>query len=324
MTPTKPVWDGTPKDAMRVFLEQAVGVGLMAQAHGAEVNSAQVVSGIIDQIDKIARESYPLHNVISQSDLVLHAEGPGAAHDLPWLSALNWVVSTAESNLRRLSGAFFDLHGGDGKKLSRKLDIRLPGIAPGSIWIGVKLMPPSGDLLTEDAELVKSLGAQIAALPELIRFIDDEGMRPGVEEMITDPAMRDVQLAALYRFSPTGRRGIHTLEIASTGAGSATLSQRERVVLKEAIDHPSHRESRAGSFIGLMQEADLDKTRLHLRAVPGVGTLRCVMPTLTANHARQMFGGLVRAEGLYQTDKEGRPRLLFVEKITPIEQGELI
>jgi hypothetical protein len=324
MNQTLPVWDGTPKDAMRVFLENAMGVGLMAKSQGLDVTPEQLVSGIIDQIDKIARESYPLHNVISQSDLVMHAEGPGAAHDLPWLSALNWVVGTAESNLRKLSGAFFDLMGSDGKKLSRGLDIRLPGIAPGSIWIGIKLMPPSEDLLTEDHDLIKSLIAQIGKLPELIRFIDDEGLRPGIEEMIPDPAMRDVQLAALYRFSPTGRRGIHTLEIASTGAGSATLSQRERVVLKEAIDHPSHRESKAGSFIGLMQEADLDKTRLHLRAVPGVGTLRCVMPTLTASHARQMFGGLVRAEGLYQTDKEGRPRLLFVEKITPIEQGELI
>lgn len=317
-------WDGDPKAVMRTFLENAVGVGLLAQAHGARVEPEQVVSSVIDQIEKIARESYPLHQIMSQSDLVLHAEGPGAAHGMPWLSALNWMVSTTENGIRKLSGAVFDLLGAEGKKLAKNLDIRLPGIAPGSVWIGIKLIPPEDDLITEDGNLITTLTQQIGLLPELTRYIDDEGLRPGIEECISDPAMRDVQLAALYRFAPTGRRGIHTLEISSENSGSATLSQRERVVLKEAIDRPSHKQSHHGAFIGLMQEADLDKTRLHLRGVPSIGTLRCVMPSLTASHARAMFGGLVRAEGNYQTDKEGRPRLLFVERITPIEQDSLI
>lgn len=316
-------WDANPKEAMRRFMENAVGVGLLAQQHGARVTADQVVESIIGQIDKIARESYPLHQVMSQSDLVFHAEGPGAAHGMPWLSAMNWMVSTAGSNLRQLSGSVFDLLGA-GNQLAKNLDIRLPGIAPGSIWLGVKFMPPCDDLITEDVALLNTLTQHIGCLPELIRFIDDEGLRPGIEEVVPDPAMRDVHLAALYRFSPTGQRGIHTLEISSKEFGSATLSQRERVVLREAIKKPSHREAKPGSFIGMMQEADLDKTRIHLRAVHGIGTLRCVMPTLTAKHARAMFGGLVKAEGLFQTDKEGKPRLLFIEKISPIEQPDLI
>lgn len=73
-----PVWDGSPKDAMRVFLQHAVGVGLKAAQHGMDVSADDVVGSIIDQLDKIARESYPLFHVIENSDLVLHAEGPGA------------------------------------------------------------------------------------------------------------------------------------------------------------------------------------------------------------------------------------------------------
>ncbi len=316
-------WDGTQKDAMRVFLENAVGVGLMAKEHGVAVTAHEVVSSVLDQIDKIARESYPLERVMQTSDLVLHAEGPGAMHDLPWLSALNWLTVTAETNLRRLSASLFDLLGADGKALSKSLDLRMTGMAPGSLWLGVKLMPPPADLLPQDIALIDTLVSQVGQLPEITRFIDDEGMRPGFEEAMPDPAQRDVQLAALYRFSPTGKRGIHTLDISSRDSGTASLSQRERVVLHEVIARPDMKQSIEGAFIGHVREADLDKTRLHLRGVENVGTLRCVLPSLTADHARALLGNLVRAEGRYQTDREGRPRLLFIERITPIEQPAL-
>lgn len=310
-------------EAMRAFLENMVAEGLLAKSLGLDATPKEVVGASLSQIIKIAEENFPLARVMDSSDLVLHAEGPGAAHDLPWLSALTWITSTAESNLRRLSAAVFDLVGADGKSLSKAMDMRLSGMAPGSLWIGVKLMPPPADLLPQDAALIDTFVDQIGRLPVITRFIDDEGLRPGIEEAIPDPALRDVQLAALYRFSPTGKRGIHTLEISSRNAGTASLSQRERVVLHEALIKPDSTKSVEGAFVGSVREADLDKTRLHLRGVEGVGTLRCVMPNLTAENARALLGNTVRAEGRYQTDREGRPRLMFVERITPIEQGKL-
>ncbi len=318
------IWNGTPKDSMRVFLENTFALGLAASTQGMHVDSSKLVASILDQIDKIARESYPLNQVMSQSDIVFHAEGPGAANGMPWLSALNWLGRTADGNLRKLSAALFDILGSDGASLAKHLDIRLSGLAPGSLWMGVKLFPVAADMLPADEPLMRTLADNIGRLPEIIRFIDDEGLRPGYEEAVPDPALRDVQLETLYRFAPTGQTGIHTLELSSTGSGSASLSQRERVVLKEAITKPSTRDSRDGSFIGRMQEADLDKSRLHLRGVEGVGTLRCVMQTLTKEHARAMFGGLVRAKGRYQSDKDGRPRLLFVDDINPVGNESLL
>jgi hypothetical protein len=307
-------------DAMRVFLENMVGAGLLAKELGMDVTPSGIVDASFSQVMKIAQESLPLARVMDESDLVLHAEGPGAAHDLPWLSALNWITATADSNLRHLSSAMFDLFGTDGKALSKAMDLRLTGIAPGSLWVGVKMMPPPADLLPADGALFDTMAQQIGKLPEITRFIDDDGMRPGLEEASPDPAIRDMQLSTLYRFSPTGRSGIHTLEISSRDSGAASLSQRERVVLREAIAHPDTKKSIEGSFVGHVREADLDKTRLHLRGVKDIGTLRCVMPHLTTKIARSLLGNLVRAEGRYQTDKDGKPRLLFIEKIKPIEQ----
>lgn len=99
------IWDGTPRDSMRVFLENMVAEGFLARECGLDVTPQQIVAATIGQIDKIARESYPLHQVMSRSDIVFHAEGPGAASGMPWLSALNWLGRTAEGNLRKLSAA---------------------------------------------------------------------------------------------------------------------------------------------------------------------------------------------------------------------------
>lgn len=298
----------------RMFLENMVGLAMNAQAAGLSLTTDQLVDSTLGKIVEIAEQHFPLAKVLDGSDLILHAEGPGAVQAMPWLSALNWITSTAETNIRKLATAYFDMRGANGKQLARHIDPRLTGIAPGSLWIGIKLVDPSANTGGFDFGDGPTLNDELHQLPGLIRFIDDEGMSAGIEEVSPDPAMRDISLAALLRFAPTGRKGIHTLEIATRTEGLASLGQRERVVLREVIERPSMRASQAGSFIGEIREADLDKTRLHLRGVEGIGTLRCVVPELDTAQARNLLGRRVRAVGNYQTNRDGTPRLLFVER----------
>lgn len=302
----------------RMFLENMVGLAMNARSAGLDVTPEQVVGSTLGKIVEIAEQHFPLAKVLDNSDLVLHAEGPGASQSMPWLSALTWMTSTAETNIRKLAAAYFDMRGANGKLLAKHMDPRLTGIAPGSLWIGIKLEEIPQSLLGVEQDASLSLSEELHLLPGLVRFISDEGMRPGLEEASPDPAMRDINLAALLRFSPTGRKGIHTLEIGSRSEGLVSLGQRERVVLRQAIDKPSMRESRAGSFVGDIREADLDKSRLHLRGVEGVGTLRCVVPEMSAEQARALLGSRVRAVGSYQVNKDGRPRLLFVDRFEPV------
>lgn len=299
----------------KMFLENMVGLAMRAEAAGLNLTAEQLVAPTLAKIVEIAEQHFPLAKVLDNSDLVLHAEGPGATHSSPWLSALNWVTTTAESNIRKLAAAFFDMKGANGKSIARQIDPRLTGIAPGSLWIGIKLDSEFAPIVGMPIDTSgPTLADEIHLLPALIRFIDDEGMRPGIDEFAPDPAMRDIGLSALLRFAPTGRRGIHTLEMVSRTEGMASLGQRERVVLKEALDKPSMIASRTGSFDGEVREADLDKTRMHLRGVQGIGTLRCVVPELNADQARALLGRRVRAVGNYQVDRNGKPRLLFVER----------
>ena len=299
----------------RMFLENMVGLAVNAKMAGLELTTEQVVEPTLAIIVVFAELHFPLAKVLDNSDLVLHAEGPGAGHAMPWLSALNWVTSTAETNIRKLATAFFDMKGADGKSLARRVDPRLTGIASGSLWVGIRLDGVSDPIMgmNTDAD-TPTLAEELHQLPRLVRFIDDEGMRPGIEEASPDPAMRDIGLSTLLRFAPTGRKGIHTLELVSRTEGSASLSQRERVVLKDVLDKPKMLASRNGSFVGEVREADLDKTRMHLRGVEGIGTLRCVVPELSAEQARILLGRRVRVVGNYQVDRNGKPRLIFVER----------
>lgn len=298
----------------RMFLENMVGLAMNARAAGLDLPTRQLVDSTLGKIVEIAEQHFPLAKVLDGSDLVLHAEGPGASQSMPWLSALNWLTSTAETNIRKLAIAYFDMHGANGRQLAKNIDPRLTGIAPGSLWIGIKLVDPVANAVGLDLGEGPTLNDELHQLPGLIQFIDDEGMSPGIEEVSPDPAMRDIALAALLRFAPTGRKGIHTLEIATHTEGLAKLGQRERVVLREVIDRPSMRQSAHGSFVGEIREADLDKTRLHLRGVEGIGTLRCVVAELDAEQARHLLGRRVRAVGSYQVNRAGQPRLLFVER----------
>lgn len=309
-------------DTMRVFLENMIGEANLARSVGVELTPEQIVDASIDKIRKIAEESLPLAKLLDASDVVFHAEGPGASHDLPWLSSLNWITTSVERNLRKLSGSVLELFDKDGVALSRKLDFRLTGMAPGSIWVGTKLVPPSSDMWEEDKELSGRLVSVMQDLPLAAAYIDDEEVFASIQEFMPDPAIRDASLSALLEFSPTGRKGIHTLGLSAKGHGTARLSQRERVVLREALKKPLEGQYRHGSLIGEVREADLDKTRFHLKTSDGV--VRCVVKEMSAKMASKLIGQSVEVTGSYQVDKFGRPRLMYVERSEPKgRSGEL-
>ena len=308
-------------DAMRVFLENMLGEAELARNIGVDVDSKTIVESNIDKIREIAEEGLPLAKLLDASDVVFHAEGPGASHDLPSLSSLNWVTSTIERNLRRLSGNLLDLFSKDGAKLAKKLDFRMSGMAPGSVWVGTKLAQPEPGILEGDESLTETIVGELQRLPQAAAYVDDERVLSSIQEFFPDPALRDASLETLLHFSPTGQKGIHTLGLSAQGHGSARLSQRERVVLRNALKKRMEGNYHKGSFQGEVRGADLDKARFLLKTKDG--TLRCVVQDMSADKAREIFGRTVLVHGDYQTDREGRPRLLYVSDIKPVGTSPL-
>jgi hypothetical protein len=310
----------------RVNVRAAVLVDQICAARTvSETVSAEIGQGMADlyrrKLAELYREELPLAILLDSSDLVLHAEGPAARDSKPSLHAVNWIIGQTEKHLRALARSLFDLAEQDAKRLGQALDLRLTGFAPGSIYTGVCLAPPPASLYGEgDQEpIFRTIRDAIRGLPTIPTFVEDEAIAPGIYEAFPDPAKRDANLSAAYNLAPTGKLGIHTMEIFVPGAAPAELSQRERVVIRDALKRPKLHQARPGTFIGEIREIDLDKTRFHLRGTE-VGSLRCVLPEITAHTAKPLLGEMVRVEGDYESDPSGRPRLLLVSSITVVKK----
>lgn len=269
-------------------------------------------------LDRLYGEDYPLARLLDRSDLVVHAEGPELADAMPALRATAWLCEAANRELRHLVLATMDLSRPVRRKVAGAINLRLTGLAPGSLYAGFALKPiDTSGLLDPDQEPGYLEGrAALQGLARIPAFIDDERLLPGIAEAMPDPAVRDASLLAALNLAPTGRMGIHTLGLAVPGAPSAGLGPRERVVLRQALHRPALTDGKPGRFVGEVRALDIDKTRFHLRDVPGVGALRCVMPEDWGRaQIKAITAELVAVTGRYLSDADGRPRLMVVEHL---------
>ncbi|PJK07970.1 hypothetical protein CO610_07340 [Lysobacteraceae bacterium NML95-0200] len=303
----------------RAHLENMVALALAAQKHGQTVAPSEMVRSIESTLLELIHTGFPLERILEKSDLVLHAEGPAVRDAAPQLTAFNWLSSKTNQSLRKLAGEMFNLQEKDEKRLRKAIDLRLTGMAPGSLYLGFALAPPTQDIIpASDEPVFLQLKEVFRSLPELTDAIDDEEVTPLAAEIVPDAAERDASLTALYNLAPTGKVGIHTLDISSPGRTGGTLSQRERTVLHTALKRPDLISRKRGIFTGEVREIDLDRQRLHLRETNSGRILRCVLPMLDRGQAKAVLGEFARVSGEYEPDRNGVPRLMLVEDLEPI------
>jgi len=263
------------------------------------------------------REEMPLARIMDESDIILHAEGAVFLDHRPGLRAFNWLCSVADKQFRTLATSMAGMMRDDVSAVRKQLDLRLTGIAPGSLYAGFCVdIPDSGIFGQNDNEMLNQVRRAMRAVVNVPAHILDERISPSIAEDIDDPAMRDAAMRAAYNLAPTGKMGIHTVDVAAPGLRMGSLGMRERQVLGEAIKNPVTARKH-GAFVGDVRAADLDKHLFNLRGREF--TIRCITTHMNADMARDMIGRTVRVSGMYDTDKEGRPRLMQVESIEPIK-----
>ena len=287
-------------------------------------------SPYVQRLFEFYRENLGIARLLDSSDLLLHAEGPGAADHSPSLSAVNWLCTGAEKHIKHLLSAMLPMSTKDGRAATRELDLRLTGLAPGSLYAGFALeglsrTPNESVLSDSDKETVLRLRQSIHALPVVPQFVGTEKMDREIMEALPDPALRDAAIVAAYELAPTGQRGIHTVEISSPRSCEAisrtpqALSQKERVVLREALrGDPMMRKTKAGSFTGVLRAIDLDTNRITLRQVSNdIPALRGAL-NLPAVRVKALLDQTVRIEGVYECNEADQPRMMRVDKIEAV------
>lgn len=309
-------------------LHDQIAVALQVQ-RSQGVDMGGFVASCRKLLDELYTDSMPLAGLMDRSDLLFHAEGPGARHHAAFSNAVAWLCEEVARRIRQLAISSLGLSGKAADAAEQDLRVLLNGMAPGSLWAGFsvdsaqRMAGPAQLDLRDAAPAIETMRAVVRTLPMVPRFIGDEKVSEEITEAIVDPQVRDATLMAAYHLAPTGRRGIHTLEISAPGSldPQSTLSSRERTVLREtAVRRPMLKATKSGTFVGQLREVDLDARRFQLRGVPEIGSLRCVLDDLSVEFARKHIGLGVKVSGSYEADAEGRPRLMRVEAIEPHQE----
>lgn len=280
-------------------------------------------NALLELLDKIYTEDFPLARLMDGADLIVHAEGPGVSDHEPRLNIVTWLCESVGRNLRALMLATAQLTSLSPNTIRRHYELRLAGIAPGSLYIGFAVSPPpAGGLLqaiTDELDpAYEAARDAIRSLSVVPQFVSDTEVRGEIVERLPDPAVRDASLMAAYQLAPSGKRGINTLEISSTDSAgkreTGILDARDRIVLRETVRHrPVMRSAKSGTFEGEVREVDLDTQRFKLKTKDAL--IRCAF-AMEVKQAKQFLGATVRVSGQYEASADGRPRLLRADEAT--------
>ena len=271
-----------------------------------------------------------LARLLDCADLLVRAEGPGVSGARPRLASFNWLCSMVDRQIKQLAGSILPMLEADKKLAVQELDLRLCGMAQGSLYAGFSLeglsLTAGEGLLSKesDDELLAQIRRAIHCLPIVPQFVGPDSIdTAALAAAIPDPAIRDAAMVATLQLAPTGSRGIHTLDIASPKSSdesarrSQSLGQLQRVVLKETLRHGAVlNKPKTGKFTGTLRALDLDGRAVLSGIGSGISALRCSVPSDIANASKALLGEMVTVSGQYEEDRTGKPRLMRASQIT--------
>lgn len=296
-------------------------------------------------LDRLYAEEFPLAKVLDESELIAHAEGPSLMTDSPRLDIVTWLCTGVQSQTRALTASALNL--GGRSRAVQSIQFRLNGLAPGSLFAGFSLVEESlatsvtdlamVEVQTEDgtstapptaADVAKAARNSIVNLTKVPAHVGEGQVSESLGEEITDPAQRDASLMAALKLAPTGRNGVSSVQLqarfAGRNASEGTLDTSNRLIIQDTLNNRPliAKSQKQGSFVGQLRALDLDKTRVDLRSVEGVGSLRCIIH-LDLTKARNIIGQWVKVTGEYETNASGRPRLLVARNIEVVPEPTL-
>ncbi len=313
-----------------IWIGQISGWQAFAKQMGKDLGD---LSHYYQKVHDLYANELGLCNLLDNSDIIIHASGVSVSSHKPVLRVVSSLFENVEKQLKTLAASALKFGVLDTKKAMSMLDVRLSGIAPGSFYAGFLIEPPQPSKLLgtdEQNALMRTVKDAVISVSLVPQHLDRSAdISASLGEQLTEPSLRDSALIAAYHLSPTGRSGISSIDIINPAntQGKARLDIAHRTMLREAVNHRPMIQSKTkqGSFTGRLRRIDLDAVRFDLRGIGGDGydSIRCILPTLTAEKGREILGRRVKVTGRYELSPSGKPSLMQVENIENVEQDAL-
>jgi hypothetical protein len=273
-----------------------------------------------DMLDRLYEQDLRLAQVKDRSDLLLRVEGEAFNAD-PRLQLVSTVFSNVTHQVTDLTKAILGF-AAKGRVTPGAIDLGLTGIAPGSLYIGLKAVvgvtADGGALLGEADTLYKSTKHALKIIVDVAHTVEGDSEHVSMEdvsEVVSDPRIRDAALVAVQRISPSGRKGFDTVSVSGMQSSSkpAELRSTHRTAIRNSLSKPVIRGDEI-EFSGQVREIDLDARRFELRGITNteIQDLRCAYRDFDGVKPRSLLGATVKVRGLVERAADEIPRLMSI------------
>lgn len=291
------------------------------QAEGGEELQEMLSAPYYELLQDLYEEDFPVIRAIETSDLLLRFKGPAVDSGYPKVSLLAVVFSDVRGQVGRIAKSIAGLRGTP--RLPKELDVNLAALARGSLYMGFTLPLPEDEAefgtapLFDDEQLYEAAREAVRVLGVVTKSVSQGSSFEEIKDIVSDPVVRDTTLSAIENLSPSGRKGIDSVQVGVRGEPdmeAKVLTPATRAKVREWLEAPIRGQS-FGEFEGIVREIDLDSRRFELRKIEGgtVDQIRCTYSANQEDAAREWLDKPMRISGTVELDLEGQPRMLEVE-----------
>lgn len=316
-------WTETVEAKARIIHAQMAAARALAESTGHDPDA--VDGPYLALLGQLYREEYLFAQLVDDSDLVARFEGPAVAGKVPTINLVTTMCTTLRKQIQGVAKGIIGLTTDERVRWPAALDLRLSGMAPGSLVVGVSIQADEAQAtLPEVSEpTLKAVKEAVQSISAIPRHVHEGGLDNEIYEHFPDPAVRDTVLVAAGELAPTRQSGIERLSLYppdSSGGKPQPLTPSLRRVLRGVVSR-AVRGTGSGRFEGVVRAIDLDARRFEIRGVADVGAIRCIYGEDYKKQAKGLLDARVAVTGEYEVQGR-RPRLLQVSSMEVIGGGE--
>jgi len=254
-------WQDATRDRIRLVQDGLLATRALRVSHPEHDGLIEMMERpYLEMLEEIYAEDFSLARLIDESDLLVHLKGPAASAPSPKISVLTKALTGTRDQVTKLAK---QLAGVLSQRVPAALDMNFVGLARGSLFVGFSAADSS-----EDAQLTKRA---VALIGEASVLISDDASLEQVASVFSDPAERDIAVAAIRQLSPSGRSGLSEVDLFGRAIQkSVQLTTQTRRHARMLMAQPAATLiQRDAEFVGTVREVDLDEHRFDLRNIDG-------------------------------------------------------
>lgn len=294
-------------------------------------NLVNLFEGHYAALDDLYLDRMPIAVALDQSDLVLQYHGEDFQKTGCSFSRMNRIFSNIHSELINVAKTHPNYAGGLRKRWKGEVDLRVTASDPRLIF-GFKLPEANSDPLRpnllnfedplyiavkDSVELMGVVSASLQDEKPRERIMDFAKNRPTI-----DVALIDAALHAARRFIPQKEKGLHTVEVGGLAipeSKGVDLGRDEWSRATQALKETSIPKGEA-EVIGNLMAVDYETMRFELRCIVNweIRSVRCQYSPEHEQIVKSHGKKRVQVHGRADFDRNGNPRFIVVENVTPI------